>query len=598
MYKHRGRAAALAGAVVLAAAAAVASCSNSSEAPLPGSSCSINSDCDNPLICAFAKCHTECKDSARDCPTGQRCVSDGTVGVCQLPAEATCSASKSCASTALVCTSDMTCRTKCTPSSSSQCFTDQTCVAVEGGSSGACYDNSELNDSGLPEGDGSSSSGEGGNGEGGAAGEGGSSSGDGGGGGGGDSTVDTGTGNSCPSAQTQFGFLAQGDANPSFTSGVGVRTANQLLIFSAYVGPSASDEAGVDGGPVNQVWVQAFDPTTSMKLGPAAPLFDMPAGMTLIIDDVSIAPSGQIALAFNYGGWQGAGGGNGTGVSIAFLAPGGDAGASGLQLATILPVATGSTYQQVHVVWSVASQAFEVSWEYSAAGVGWVLALNTYAPTGHVTGGTNPVPTNVPQAIVNAGGYMQGSVGNSGNLVAVAFEQSGPNYPWLSFLNLQGLAVGVPLNFYGAPGAGSGWVTVAGTSQGFVALYDNGNVGTSESFIAMSGDAGVTTPADGGDAGLPGFNFTGAIHAVDGRAINDDTGGAGGVGAVVLYQDGARFVYVNADGITHVGPTSVIPQTHVSGDLATVTNFRGSFGISLYSAANHSTQFASSGCSP
>ena len=72
---------------------------------------------------------------------------------------------------------------------------------------------------------------------------------------------------------------------------------------------------------------------------------------------------------------------------------------------------------------------------------------------------------------------------------------------------------------------------------------------------------------------------------------------------------------MNADGVTHVGPTTVIShafdvQTADCGSLANlingslncgedevaITEFGGSFGISLYSAAEHLTRMAASGC--
>jgi hypothetical protein len=104
-------------------------------------------------------------------------------------------------------------------------------------------------------------------------------------------------------------------------------------------------------------------------------------------------------------------------------------------------------------------------------------------------------------------------------------------------------------------------------------------------------------PVDGGDAGaFGGFQFLST--AIAGRSISDDTGGVGGTGTVLLEQNGASFIYVNADGIRHVGSTTIIAHTYADGDQVAVTNFGGSFGVSLYGRADHATKIAASGCSP
>src|SRR6185436_17824084 len=78
--------------------------------------CLINTDCTNPLVCAFRRCHTECKDT-RDCPAGQRCVaSDRPFKVCQLDQEKTCKTNADCPSR-MVCGVDGECRDQCTTSS-------------------------------------------------------------------------------------------------------------------------------------------------------------------------------------------------------------------------------------------------------------------------------------------------------------------------------------------------------------------------------------------------------------------------------------------------------------------------------------------------
>ncbi len=106
------------------------------------STCRINSDCNDLLLCVFELCHEQCENS-RDCPRGARCVStDQGRNVCQLPEEAACSAASSCQSSQ-VCGSDGQCRDGCR--SDADCVTDQECSA------GTCADATELTNEGrLP----------------------------------------------------------------------------------------------------------------------------------------------------------------------------------------------------------------------------------------------------------------------------------------------------------------------------------------------------------------------------------------------------------------------------------------------------------------
>ena len=78
-------------AALVLAVLALVTCS-SDEAPLKAVSedCLINSDCATQLVCAFRRCHTQCKIS-HDCDLGQRCVvSDRPYHVCQLDKEKLC----------------------------------------------------------------------------------------------------------------------------------------------------------------------------------------------------------------------------------------------------------------------------------------------------------------------------------------------------------------------------------------------------------------------------------------------------------------------------------------------------------------------------
>jgi len=103
--------------------------------------CSINSDCNAPLVCAFQRCHNAC-ESTRDCPAGLRCVaSDGPLHVCQLEEERSCLYNSDCPE-GQVCGSDATCRDQCM--GDADCLKEQLCIA------GTCAEQSELRDGGLP----------------------------------------------------------------------------------------------------------------------------------------------------------------------------------------------------------------------------------------------------------------------------------------------------------------------------------------------------------------------------------------------------------------------------------------------------------------
>jgi hypothetical protein len=106
-----------------------------------GGTCILNSDCQQPLVCTMGKCHDACHTTV-DCPAGQSCVKANSAMVCQLPAEADCSAT-SCGG-ALVCASDLRCRAGCL--SALDCTSGQVCV------SGVCADLADLDVNGqLPQ---------------------------------------------------------------------------------------------------------------------------------------------------------------------------------------------------------------------------------------------------------------------------------------------------------------------------------------------------------------------------------------------------------------------------------------------------------------
>jgi hypothetical protein len=91
--------------------------------------CSLNSQCENPLVCTFAHCHRQCDDD-RDCRGEERCVKGESGHVCQLAADTACTTAKDCNGTQ-VCGVDKECRDKCTADSDCTTSTrgaDQVCA--------------------------------------------------------------------------------------------------------------------------------------------------------------------------------------------------------------------------------------------------------------------------------------------------------------------------------------------------------------------------------------------------------------------------------------------------------------------------------------
>jgi len=118
--------------VALAAAAMAAAASCTSTPPPVGlaEGCSINSDCEGSLVCAFGRCHVACVTS-KDCSGGAACV---VPGVCQLPSEVKCSDQLPCV-TGLICSGDhcvASCAVEAGASSAGLCLGDQVCTEQAG----------------------------------------------------------------------------------------------------------------------------------------------------------------------------------------------------------------------------------------------------------------------------------------------------------------------------------------------------------------------------------------------------------------------------------------------------------------------------------
>ncbi len=96
-----------------AALAMAPGCGSSNQLAAIAQNCSLNSDCNSPLLCVFTRCHNACK-SATDCPLGERCVPSGTGmdNVCQLPVESDCAGGVTCEGNQ-VCSAGQQCRQPC-----------------------------------------------------------------------------------------------------------------------------------------------------------------------------------------------------------------------------------------------------------------------------------------------------------------------------------------------------------------------------------------------------------------------------------------------------------------------------------------------------
>ena len=136
--------------VVVTVAMGLPSC-NSTKAVGLAAGCSLNSDCNSPLVCVFGLCHAQCA-AQRDCPTGQICIGAGSEDVCELPGEGCTTDSGSTGGeckNSLVCAGEA-CRNPCSPTSSCP-VPGQVCL------SDACYDPADIPD-GAAGSDGSGSS--------------------------------------------------------------------------------------------------------------------------------------------------------------------------------------------------------------------------------------------------------------------------------------------------------------------------------------------------------------------------------------------------------------------------------------------------------
>ena len=563
-----------------------------------GVACTLSSDCASSLLCKFGSCHQTCETSA-GCANGGRCVTANGVAVCQIPAEAACGAGATCAAGLACRTVDNTCRSACT--SSAGCLTGQTCAGT------VCVDTTEL--AGNPGNDGAAGA------DGGAdapttgidapasgvdaiATGGGGSTG---------SKVDgspptAGTsGTACTPGQapTNFGNVATSDSNPNYTSGVGVLTATEFLIFNGYVGPDATDGGVVDGATatlVNRIDVQHFDPISGKKKGSATPLLTAAGdGGGLYVTGADIAPTGEIAIIYSLhatSGW---------GAYLAFL----DKDLATKKTTQFVAWGSGNyCYGSSHVKW--------LNGEFVASSVATNgvrnLKLGKFGADGSNAGSTNALPTNDPSSVVaesylgGLNGFGQGEVAFSGGLFAVSFYAEIPGnsnpQPYLTIVDTSGAGVGSPVRLPNSSADlnAARSVAAAGTSNGFVTVYNGTSTSKVDSLVATfvsnsaSGDAGVPV---GTTYAFPGGHAPQSLLTLGGAT--DGTG----AGFAVLYPNGSvSFLYFGADGSPRGNPQTVLYQTNPTGDgdEVQVTNFGGTFAVSLYSTIEHSTQVVATTC--
>ena len=599
--------------IAVAMVVLVVGCGSSADAPSPTPKCVHASDCNSTLLCVQGYCVAACVTS-KDCPSSERCIRADEGMTCQALERARCAYNSEC-TRPLICSGDQQCRHQC--KTDVDCPMTQRCTAV----SKLCADpvldgtydsvTNEFKGATAAFGEGRTAGTVTDGGPGDAPADVPTISDDGGvgGGGGGGGTGAGGAGGAarpCPTPQTTFADVFQGSANANFTSGVGVRSGNQIFIFSGYSGPipttvdaGAAPDAAIANG--NFIFQQTFDLATGTTSGPAAQLFQIDDGLLpnniVWVQDVAVAPTGDIVLLHGHGP---PGDNTPTQLFASFFSVGAaqDAGSATLRLERTVQIES-VRWTSAHAIWSAASQVFVLSWRYAGPS-GVRSRVRRFQFDGRAAGGdTNDVPTvNGTQL---TGTFDDGHAGTSRSLVGVAYASTttGPLNAFLTLLGADGAQVGTSVQlssvrFFN----GDEWLTVAGTTMGFAAFfYEAGMVyevfvPTSDKDGVMVADAGAGADAsDAGTAKFAGFSF--ASTATTAHAISDDPGGLGGVGLVLRETNGATFVYVTADGSQHMA-TGVISSS--SGGTVAIANYHGSFSVSLYDTAKHATQVAASGC--
>ncbi len=223
---------------------------------------------------------------------------------------------------------------------------------------------------------------------------------------------------------------------------------------------------------------------------------------------------------------------------------------------------------------------------------GWYARVRKYHPSGIASG-------TAISAIPTYGGLYQPNqeddayVGVSGQYLGLGYQSITNNWAYLSIVDSDGFQVG-PTSLALSGGGVDNWVATGGTTQGFVTMWTGGGR-ISGAFVPVTGMGSVLSDAgvpDGGPPPIKTFSFVST--AATGKIINDDYGGAGGVGAVFLENDGASFVYVTADGSKQYVEGTVV--TSNGGTQVGTSNFGGSFVVSLFNGTTHAAAATVSSC--
>jgi hypothetical protein len=401
------------------------------------------------------------------------------------------------------------------------------------------------------------------------------------------------TGTACTPGQapTKFAFAAKSDSDPNYTSGVGVLTATELLTFNGYVGPDSTDGGVADSGTVtlvNRIDVQHFDPISGKKNGSATPLLTAAGdGSGIYIAGAAVAPTGEIAIIYSA-----ATGGDSYsyyGVYLAFL----DKDLAPSQTTLFVVQGSDVNHDQSYVQWLngefVASSIF-----YNGS---YAIKVGRFGADGSNLGITRALPTDNPSGSVSSADVAEGEVAFSGNTFAAAYFGPGPG-PSLTFVDASDALTEVGSPLAPLPSANNNSVVaVAGTSEGFVALYNGTSSSSGYSLVATY----LSNSASAGDAGVPvgaTYAFLGGFAYQSARSTRGSSAGTG-AGFAALYPDGSvTFLYFSADGSIHGNPQTVLQQANTAGggDEAHITSFGGKFAVSLYSGTEHLTRVITSTC--
>jgi hypothetical protein len=315
-------------------------------------------------------------------------------------------------------------------------------------------------------------------------------------------------------------------------------------------------------------------------------------GSGLYINGAAVAPTGEIAVIYS-AATNSPGVGIQWGVYLQFL----DKDLVPIRTTQFVALGLNPYGDQASVKWLNGNfVASSVVGSTSVARIRFV----SFGIDGSIAGSSSAIPTDDPSGLVHAWNYGQGEVAYSGGLFAAAFVSSHDALPYLTILDPLGVEVGSPIKLPGALSGGNlAFVSVAGTSQGFVAIYNGVSSTSTNSLLAtflssspaVDGGVGTVASTHAFSGGLP-STYPGPWT---GRASSDGVG----AGFAVLYPDGSvSFLYLGSDGSVKTSPQTVLQQmkSASSADEPHILNDAGSFTVSLYSSGEHLTRMVASTC--